>query len=126
MPARSDAGLSSSGDEGARGSATLDVEGVDGAVDGEVELAGVAEGAVGQVVALQVAPGALDVVQLRRVLREPLARDAGRRAGRRVGVPARPRPGPGRGAPAGSPRSCGSARCRAPELQAGSPGAAAA
>src|SRR3954467_6633111 len=74
--------LSSSGDEGARESATLDVEGVDGAVDGEVELAGVAEGAVGQVVALQVAPGALDVVQLGRLLREPLDREPGPRGER--------------------------------------------
>src|SRR4051812_50200619 len=64
----------------------LAVEGVNSSVDGEIELDGVAEGAVGQVVALQVAPGALDVVQLRRVLREPLDREPGARGER---LPAR-------------------------------------
>jgi hypothetical protein len=49
-------GLSSLGDDGARSGSTLVVEGTDGLVDGEVELVGVAEGAVGQVVPLQVAP----------------------------------------------------------------------
>src|SRR5690349_21819526 len=61
--------LSSIGDDGAHFRPALAVEGVDGLVDGAVELVGVAEGAVGQVVALQVAPGALDGVQLGRVLR---------------------------------------------------------
>src|SRR3954453_14142022 len=65
---------------------TLAVEGVNSSMDGEIELDGVAEGAVGQVVALQVAPGALDVVQLRRVLREPLDREPGARGER---LPAR-------------------------------------
>src|SRR5689334_16993864 len=78
--------LSSSGDEGARGSATLSVEGEHGMVDGGVEVVRVAERAVGQVVALQVAPGTLDVVQLRRVLREPLDGEPGPRGQR---LPAR-------------------------------------
>jgi hypothetical protein len=56
--------LSSIGDDGARFDTALAVEGADGLVDGAVELAGVAEGAVGQVVALQVAPRPFDVVQL--------------------------------------------------------------
>src|SRR4051794_2890163 len=78
--------LSSSGDGRARPGMTLAVEGVNSSMDGEIELDGVAEGAVGQVVALQVAPGALDVVQLRRVLREPLDREPGARGER---LPAR-------------------------------------
>src|SRR3954468_12961583 len=65
-------GLSSIGDDGAHFRPALAVEGVDGLVDGVVEPVGVAEGAVGQVVVLQVAPGALDVVQLGRVLGQPL------------------------------------------------------
>src|SRR4051794_3292122 len=78
--------LSSSGDGRARPGMALAVEGVNSPVDGEIELDGVAEGAVGQVVALQVAPGALDVVQLRRVLREPFDREPGARGER---LPAR-------------------------------------
>ena len=78
--------LSSFGDEGARGNATLSVEGEHGMVEGGVEVVHVAERAVGQVVALQVAPGTLDVVQLRRVLREPLDREPGPRGQR---LPAR-------------------------------------
>ena len=69
--------LSRSRPERARGSAALGVEGVDGALDGEVELADLAEDAVGQVVALQVALGTLDVVQLQGVHREPLDRQPG-------------------------------------------------
>src|SRR4051794_25837840 len=53
--------LSSIGDDSARLGSSLSVEGSDGVVDGGVEGVGIAEGAVGQVVALQVAPGALDV-----------------------------------------------------------------
>src|SRR3954465_4402832 len=56
--------LSSFGDERTRWGSALAVEGLDGLVDGDVEGVGVAEGAVGEVVALQVAPGPLDVVQL--------------------------------------------------------------
>src|SRR4051795_4296058 len=74
--------LSSSGDGRARPGVAPAVEGVNSPVDGEIELAGVAEGAVGQVVALQVAPGALDVVQLRGVLRQPLDREPGPRGER--------------------------------------------
>src|SRR4051812_8938309 len=55
-------------------------------MDGGVEGVGVAEGPVGEVVALQVAPGALDVVQLGRVLRQPLDREPGARGER---LPAR-------------------------------------
>jgi predicted nucleotidyltransferase len=69
--------LSRSRPERARGSAALGVGSVDGALDGEVELADLAEDAVGQVVALQVAPGTLDVVQLQGVHREPLDRGPG-------------------------------------------------
>ena len=67
---------------GPRMATSFGIEFPDGLVDGEVELVGVAEGAVGQVVALQVAPGALDVVQLRRVLRQPLDREPGPRGER--------------------------------------------
>src|SRR3954447_7439345 len=70
-------GLSSSGDGRARWGLALAVEGLDGLMDGGVEGVGVAEGPVGEVVALQVAPGALDVVQLGRVLRQPLDREPG-------------------------------------------------
>src|SRR3954449_700280 len=45
--------LSSSGDERTRWGLALAVEGLDGLVDGRVEGVGVAEGAVGEVVALQ-------------------------------------------------------------------------
>src|SRR4051794_16825463 len=58
--------LSSSGDERTRWGSALAVEGLDGLVDGDVEGVGVTERAVGEVVALQVAPGPLDVVQLGR------------------------------------------------------------
>ena len=78
--------LSSSGDERTRWGSALAVEGLDGLVDGDVEGVGVAEGAVGEVVALQVAPGPLDVVQLGRVLRQPLDREPGPRRQR---LPAR-------------------------------------
>src|SRR3954465_14857220 len=81
--------LSSPGDDGARCGAALAVEGLDGLVDGDIEGVGVTERAVGQVVALQVAPGALDVVQLGRVLRQPLDREPGARGER---PPARPAP----------------------------------
>src|SRR3954466_103880 len=79
--------LSSSGDGRARWGLALAVEGLDGLVDGGVEGVGVegvgvAEGPVGEVVALQVAPGALDVVQLGRVLRQPLDREPGARGER--------------------------------------------
>src|SRR4051812_1124575 len=124
--------LSSSGDGRARWGLALAVEGLDGLMDGGVEGVGVAEGPVGEVVALQVAPGALDVVQLGRVLREPLDREPGARGerlpARLAGVdravverqhhrpvcPARPRAGPtsipagrrrARPAPRGPPRA---------------------
>jgi hypothetical protein len=48
----------------------LAVEGADGVVDGGVQVIGITEGAVGEVVPLQVAPGALDVVQLGGVSRQ--------------------------------------------------------
>src|SRR3954470_3063599 len=64
--------LSSFGDDGARLGTALLVEGRHGVVDGSIEIIGAAEGPVGEVVALQVAPGALDVVQLGRVPRQPL------------------------------------------------------
>src|SRR4051812_5001865 len=126
------AALSSSGDGRARWGLALAVEGLDGLMDGGVEGVGVAEGPVGEVVALQVAPGALDVVQLGRVLREPLDREPGARGerlpARLAGVdravverqhhrpvcPARPRAGPtsiragrrrARPAPRGPPRA---------------------
>src|SRR3954463_1743619 len=78
--------LSSSGDERTRWGSALAVEGLDGLVDGDVEGVGVTERAVGEVVALQVAPGPLDVVQLGRVLRQPLGREPGPRRQR---LPAR-------------------------------------
>src|SRR4051794_41507780 len=81
--------LSSPGDDGARCGAALAVEGLDGLVDGDIEGVGVTERAVGQVVALQVAPGALDVVQLGRVLRQPLDREPGPRGERPPARPAR-------------------------------------
>src|ERR671916_659189 len=64
--------LSSFGDDGARWGAALMVESRHGVVDGGVEVIGAAEGAVGEVVALQVAPRALDVVQLGGVPGQPL------------------------------------------------------
>src|SRR3954468_1229600 len=78
--------LSSSGDERTRWGSALAVEGLDGLVDGDVEGVGVTERAVGEVVALQVAPGPLDVVQLGRVPRQPLDREPGPRRQR---LPAR-------------------------------------
>ena len=61
------------------------VEPVDGAVDCTVEIIGIDEGAVGEVVAFEVAPATLDLVQLRRILRQPLdgePRPVGERLGR--------------------------------------------
>src|SRR3954453_8603979 len=81
--------LSSPGDDGARCGAALAVEGLDGLVDGDIEGVGVTERAVGQVVPLQVAPGALDVVQRGRVLRQPLDREPGPRGERPPARPAR-------------------------------------
>src|SRR3954449_8159249 len=81
--------LSSPGDDGARCGAALAVEGLDGLVDGDIEGVGVTERAVGQVVPLQVAPGPVDVVQLGRVLRQPLDREPGPRGERPPARPAR-------------------------------------
>jgi hypothetical protein len=53
------------------------VELLDGGVDGAGEVGCVLEGAVGQVVPLEVAPGALDVVQFRGIPWQPLHRDPG-------------------------------------------------
>ena len=48
------------------------VEGVDGVVDGLVEVSGVGEGRVGEVVRLEVSPDAFDVVQFGCVFGQPL------------------------------------------------------
>jgi hypothetical protein len=53
------------------------VEVVDGAGDGTIELVDALKGLVGEVVTLEIAPGALDVVELRSVLGQPLDGDPG-------------------------------------------------
>src|SRR5215212_11028552 len=61
------------------------VEPVDGPVDCTVEIIGIDEGVVDEVVAFEVAPATLDLVQLRRILRQPLdgePRPVGERLGR--------------------------------------------
>ena len=61
------------------------VEVLNGGMDGGVEMLDITEGALGQVVPLQVAPGALDVVQLGGVPGQPLDREPGSR-GERLGA----------------------------------------
>src|SRR5918993_1325773 len=64
------------------------VEVSDGGMDGGVEMLDIIEGALGQVVPLQVAPGALDVVQLGRVPGQPFDREPRSRAERLGAGPA--------------------------------------
>ena len=52
-------------------------EGVDGLVDGAVEVVGIGEGPVGEVVAFEVAPNRLDVVELGGVAGQPLDGEPG-------------------------------------------------
>jgi hypothetical protein len=54
-------------------------------MDGLVEMLDIAEGLLCQVVPLQVAPGALDVVELGRIPGQPLDREPGPR-GERLGT----------------------------------------
>jgi len=53
------------------------VERLDGGADGAFEVAGAAERLVGEVVALDVTPGLLDVVEFGRISRRPLNGDPG-------------------------------------------------
>jgi hypothetical protein len=63
---------------------SLLIEPIDRAVDGMVEVLGVGKGAVGEVVPLEVAPAALDGVQLRDILGQPFEREP-RPFGERLG-----------------------------------------
>ena len=49
----------------------LPIEAADRTVDGAVEIVGVDEGAIGEVMAFEVAPGMFDLVQLRRIFGQP-------------------------------------------------------
>ncbi len=55
----------------------LRVDPLDGGANGAGKVVGALERLMGQVMALEVAPGALDVVQLRRIPRQPLDGDPG-------------------------------------------------
>jgi hypothetical protein len=63
---------------------SLVVETGDGVRDGAGESVGIGEGAVGEIVLLEVAPASFDVVQLRGVFRQPFEGDPGAR-GERLG-----------------------------------------
>jgi hypothetical protein len=54
------------------GFAALAVHGGDAAMEGGFEIVGVDEGPVSEVVTLQIAPGRLDLVELRGIARQPL------------------------------------------------------
>jgi len=54
---------------------SLMVEAVNGVMNSAFEIVGVGEGAVGELMLLEVAPAAFDVVQLGRVFRQPLGGD---------------------------------------------------
>ena len=49
----------------------LAIEAAGGAVDGTIEIVGIDEGAVGEMVLLEIAPAVLDRVQLGRILGQP-------------------------------------------------------
>src|SRR5687768_2046099 len=78
-------GLSSFSYDCAHWWVSLMVEVLNGGMDGGVEMLDITEGAMGQVVPIQVAPGALDVVQLGGVPGQPLDREPGSR-GERLGA----------------------------------------
>ena len=72
---------------------SLLVKAIDRAVDGMVEVVDVGEGAIGEVVALEIAPASLDVVQLRCIFGQPLdgePRPLGHRLGRQLAGVDRP------------------------------------
>jgi hypothetical protein len=54
-------------------------------VDGAIEMIDVAEGLMGEEVALQIAPGSLDVVQFRGIFRQPFDRQPSLRSERGAG-----------------------------------------
>jgi hypothetical protein len=60
-------------------------------MDGAVEMIGVGEGLMGKEVALEVAPGSLDVVQFRGVFRQPFDDEPGPRRESRLPRRRRPR-----------------------------------
>ena len=62
----------------------LPIEAVDRTVDGAVEIVGVDEGAIGEVMAFEVAPGMFDLVQLRRIFGQPFDGES-RPLGKRLG-----------------------------------------
>lgn len=62
---------------------------IDGLVDGLVEMVGIGEGPVGEVVTLEVAPDEFDVVKLRGVAGQPFDREPGALAQRLGGQLAR-------------------------------------
>jgi hypothetical protein len=51
---------------------SLLIEVIDGVPDGAFESVGIGQGAVGELMLLEVAPASFDVVQLGRVFRQPL------------------------------------------------------
>ena len=63
----------------------LAIEAAGGAVDGTIEIVGIDEGAVGEMVLLEIAPAVLDRVQFGRILGQPFC---------------------------GQPRACGQGLCR--------------
>ena len=58
----------------------LPIEAVDRTVDGAVEIVGVDEGAIGEVMAFEIAPGMFDLVQLRRIFGQPFDGEPPRRS----------------------------------------------
>jgi hypothetical protein len=57
---------------GQRKVCSFPVEGIHAGMDGGIEAVGIREGLMGQMVCLEIAPDAFDIIEFRRVLWQPL------------------------------------------------------